>query len=90
MAMAAGLPVVASDIPANRKMITHKENGLLVRSDNPNEIGRTISEIAAHPEPARRIAREGAALVRSKHNMDSWIKQYERLFISLLAGPGLS
>ena len=33
-AMAAGVPVVATDIPANRELVVHGESGMLVPLDN--------------------------------------------------------
>lgn len=64
--LAAGVPVVASDLPAVREIITDGVEGRLVRPDRPAELARAIRVLLEYPErlPAmgerarRRIARD--------------------------------
>jgi len=41
-ALACGLPVLVSDIPANREWVTEGENGWLFRDGDADELGRKI------------------------------------------------
>ncbi len=40
--MACGIPVIASDLPVTREIITNHENGKLVRADRPADLSRAI------------------------------------------------
>lgn len=44
-AMAAGIPVVTTDVAGNREIIKNGENGLLVRPRNPKDIEAAVSKI---------------------------------------------
>jgi glycosyltransferase involved in cell wall biosynthesis len=44
-AMAAGLPVVASDTLGNQQLVTHREHGLLVPARNPLALAEAIAEV---------------------------------------------
>ena len=51
-AMAAGVPVVASDLPAVRELVTDGEHGLLVHPDRPAELARAVRVLLEYPEAA--------------------------------------
>lgn len=44
MAMSHGLPVIASDLPANKEIIIDNENGMLFESENANSLGDKINK----------------------------------------------
>lgn len=77
-AMAAGVPVIASDIPANRELIEPDRNGLLVPTRDPNALGTAILRLWDGPafakslaEAAReRVEREFALPIRAKEHLD--------------------
>jgi glycosyltransferase involved in cell wall biosynthesis len=54
--MAAGVPVVASDLPAVRELITDGEHGRLVPPDRPAELARAIRIVLEYPEKAALLA----------------------------------
>ncbi|MDJ0953325.1 MAG: glycosyltransferase family 4 protein [Acidimicrobiia bacterium] len=49
-AMAMGLPMVVSDIPALREVVAEGENGLLVPPGDPDALGGAIAGLLADPE----------------------------------------
>jgi|GEM_PF-360271 len=53
--MAAGRPVVASDLPVFREVLRHKENGYLVEA-NPDALADGIRTVLSHPELAKHIS----------------------------------
>lgn len=55
--MAAGTPVVASDLPVVRELVTDGEHGRLVRPDRPAELARAIRILLEYPDAAREMGR---------------------------------
>lgn len=60
-AMAAGLPVLASDIPAYTNNITHGEEGLLVGTENETEFARAIASMLGDSDACARMGIRGKA-----------------------------
>jgi glycosyltransferase involved in cell wall biosynthesis len=56
-AMAAGRPLVTSDLPSSREFLEHEKNALLVPPDDPQALGEAIRRLIEHPLLARRLAR---------------------------------
>ena len=54
-AMAAGAPVVASDIDGYRDIIAHGDNGLLAAPRAPDAIAAAILQVADNPALAARL-----------------------------------
>lgn len=54
--MAAGVPVVASDLPAVRELITDGVHGRLVPPDRPAELARAIRIVLEYPDKALQLA----------------------------------
>ncbi len=58
-AMAAGIPVVASDIDGYRDVVTHERNGLLVLPREPTSIAGAISTVVDNPGLSQRLSSSG-------------------------------
>ena len=56
-AMAAGRPLVASDLPASREFLRHEENALLVAPGEVGALGSALRRVLESPGLAERIAR---------------------------------
>ncbi|MBW8485798.1 glycosyltransferase [Actinomadura sp. PM05-2] len=54
--MAAGVPVVASDLPAVRELLDDRVHGRLVPADRPAELARAIRILLEYPDEARALA----------------------------------
>lgn len=54
--MAAGIPVIASNMPVTQELLEHNVTGWLVRADRPSELARAIRVLLAHPETLERIS----------------------------------
>jgi glycosyltransferase involved in cell wall biosynthesis len=67
--MAAGVTVVASDVPPVRELVTDRENGWLVHPDRPGELARALRILLDHPPLARRL---GAAARRTIEERFTW------------------
>lgn len=55
--LAAGRPIVASDLPAFREILTDRQNALLVPPDDPEALAAAIRQLQADPGLANRLAR---------------------------------
>jgi glycosyltransferase involved in cell wall biosynthesis len=78
-ALAAGTPIVATDIEGNRAVVEHEKEALLVPSGDADALGRAIVRLLEDRDLAARLARAGHATV-GRYDMDSIASQYERAF----------
>lgn len=60
-AMAAGLPVVASDIPGYREVVRHDVEGLLVRPSDPAALAGAVRRVLGEPGLGPRLGAAGRA-----------------------------
>ena len=68
--MAAGLPVVASDLPTIRPIVETHRCGLLVDPLDPEDIARALSYLLEHPEEAKEMGDRGYHAVRDHFSWD--------------------
>ena len=75
--MAAGLPVIASDLHFAREVIERHRCGLLVSPPtDPQALAAAIGWILAHPEEADRMGQAGRRAVEDEY---SWNREQDRL-----------
>jgi glycosyltransferase involved in cell wall biosynthesis len=81
-AMAAGLPVIASDLPAHRDIIEHRRTGWLTRSSE--DFGDALTYLE---RPEQNFLTGAAARAWAKENMGTWddcAARYATLYAQLL------
>jgi glycosyltransferase involved in cell wall biosynthesis len=67
-AMSSQIPVVVSDIPGNKHVISHLSNGLLVDYQNQSEIGEAISQLLQNRELAKKLSDRALVDLKSNHS----------------------
>lgn len=79
-AMAAGLPVVATDVGGNREVVDAGRTGLLVEPRNPQQLADAVLRVLGSPDHA--VAMSGAARVRAERVFDlgRMVAEYEALY----------
>ena len=82
-AMAAGVPVVASDIPGCRYLVDGKITGLLVQPDQPKQLADAIKRVASDPMLRYRLRRSGRDFIHHRFSAARMAEEYEELFFSL-------
>jgi glycosyltransferase involved in cell wall biosynthesis len=60
-AMAAGRPIVASDLPSSREVLRHGDNALMVPPGSAAELGAALRQLLADPGLARGLAEQAWA-----------------------------
>jgi glycosyltransferase involved in cell wall biosynthesis len=80
--MAAGVPIVASDLPALREVLRHDENALLVPPGDAAGLARALTDVLADPALAGRLARQARQDV-ARH---TWQERARRILEGLRAG----
>lgn len=84
-AMAAGVPVIASNIEGVREIISHGENGLLFEPGRPEQLAEQIEQLIREPKLRIALGRAGRESVE-KHVL-SWedsAKAYAELYQGVL------
>jgi glycosyltransferase involved in cell wall biosynthesis len=81
--MAAGVPIVASDLPSLREIIRHGENGWLVEAGSPQALADGIRRLLQHPDLARRLADRAREDVRAR----SWTERARHILDRLNVSP---
>lgn len=86
--MAAGVPVVASNLPPVREIVTDGVEGRLVAADRPAELARAIRVLLAYPHLRAAMSAAARRRVESSLTWDRSIAQlsslYERLDLARL------
>ena len=82
--MAAGLPMVVTDVGGNAEAVLDGETGLVVPHGNPKMLGEAILELAC--DPTRRRAMGDAARIRAlqEFSLAASVEKYCTLYEDLL------
>jgi glycosyltransferase involved in cell wall biosynthesis len=87
-AMAMGLPVVASDLPAVREVAEAEESALLVPPGDEPALAAAISRLLADRPLASRLGRRGRRVFEQRFTIERSIEGHLALYARLLAGGG--
>jgi len=84
MAMAAGLPVIASNVGGIPEIVRHRENGWLAENE-PEPIAAAIRELLSDRPLALRLAACGRQTVAEKFSVDQMIHNTVQLYRQVLS-----
>ncbi|HEX3230803.1 MAG TPA: glycosyltransferase [Pyrinomonadaceae bacterium] len=84
--MAAGLPVVATDVGGVREAIVEGETGYIVPSGDDKMMAERIIQVLANDETARMMGNRGKSLVAEKFSKDRHLQNTLELYDELLNG----
>ncbi|WP_457575621.1 glycosyltransferase [Desulfomarina sp.] len=83
-AMAAGVPVISSDVGAVPRIIQNEKNGLLWTPENPKELSNAIRTLYTDSHLRKQFAKEGKKTVRQSFSSffmaEEYCKQYKLLY----------
>jgi glycosyltransferase involved in cell wall biosynthesis len=81
-AMASGLPVVATDVPGIRGVVTTEKEGLLVPPSSPQQHAEAMRLVADDPLLCASLS-SSARATASRYSWPAVVEVYERLYLSL-------
>jgi glycosyltransferase involved in cell wall biosynthesis len=81
-AMAAGVPVIGSNVRGIREVISHMETGLLFPSNDVDALTHAFEILIDNPRLASNLKKKAFGFVCQNHGMEQWVSRYERLFDS--------
>jgi L-malate glycosyltransferase len=84
--MAAGRPVIATDVGGAREAVVEGETGHLVAAGDDEQMAARVSSLLREPERARAMGERGRARVEEKFSCEAQLARTESLYESLLAG----
>jgi glycosyltransferase involved in cell wall biosynthesis len=83
-AMAAGLPIVATNVGGNAELIEDQVHGCLVPPANPAVLAHAIVEALAHPEQTERWRRAAQQRFESRFTVEQMAQTMDDLYRRLL------
>ncbi len=84
-AMAAGLPVVATDVGGNAEAVEHGVSGMIVPPEDPDALAAAIAELLADPAHARAMGTAGKAIAEKKYSLNAMMDHIADAYRRLLA-----
>ncbi len=79
-AMAASVPVIASDCAGHRELIRAEETGFLVKPGDRAGYARQMRRLIEDRDLAQQVGAAAQASVLSNHGLDPILRQYQRLY----------
>ncbi len=83
-AMAAEVPVIASDIPGVREIVHHNKTGILVPVDSPEQLADAIITLLENREKADELRKNAFSYVNERHSAERMAKDYCKLYKSII------
>jgi glycosyltransferase involved in cell wall biosynthesis len=88
-AMAAGCPLVTTDIPVIDEVVRHGENGWLVRYNDAADLAAGIAHLLDDPALRQQLVAGGYATLRERFAETTLVAQIEQLFEHVAHSPNL-
>ncbi|MCH2123748.1 MAG: glycosyltransferase family 4 protein [Pirellulaceae bacterium] len=83
-ALAAGVPVVATDIPPNHRLMNHEEHGLLVPPHNVERLATAIEQQLEKKLLAKHYATQARQHVKQKFSLQQMVDRHLDLFRTVI------
>jgi glycosyltransferase involved in cell wall biosynthesis len=84
-AMAAGKPVVATEVGSVPEVVQHESTGLLVPPRDSEALAKALQMLLADPTKRRRLGAMGRKLVEERYSLHRTLEQYESVYASVLS-----
>lgn len=81
-AMAAGLPVVASNVGGIPELVSDQQTGYLVPPGNPDALATALVSLIDHPDRAAAFGQAGRDRINQTYSFDRMVGQFETLYLT--------
>lgn len=88
-AMAAGVPIVATDIPPNRELVIDGETGFLVKVGDSVGFAQFTDRILADPQLAAGLGEAGRRRMQTEFSVEKMVNAHVRLYRDVLSPDGV-
>lgn len=85
-AMAAGKPVIATEVGGNVELVREGWNGFIVPVGAPAKIAGAVRRFMTSPELVSALGSRSRELVEQEFSVDRMVEQYQRLYSAMLSG----
>jgi len=82
-AMAAGVPIVASNVSGIKELISTGKTGVLFPSNDDGMLAKALEKLIKNLHLRFTLSKKAFEFVRQEHGIDHWINRYEQLFGSI-------
>ena len=83
--MAAGKPVIASDVGGNPELVRDAQTGLLVPPNEEEKLADSLTSLLTKPSLREQLGRKAQSVARAEFGLDKIRDQYEQLYTDMLA-----
>ena len=83
-AMAAGVPVIATNVGGVPEVVVHEESGILIEAGDHEALADGIIRIFNEPDLAGRLTEKAKRLVMKEHSIDHMLDRIENLYREML------
>jgi glycosyltransferase involved in cell wall biosynthesis len=83
-AMAAGLPIAATNAVGNNELVSSNENGFLVPLGDEEALAQALGNLISDRERAKRMGERGREIAKLNYDFDKVIQQYESFYLALI------
>ena len=78
--MAAGLPMVVTQVGGNPEAVLHEQTGFVVAPRNPEGLAQALVRLIVDPDLRQRLGRAGRDRVETHFSLEGCVEEYERLY----------
>jgi len=82
-AMAAGVPVVVTDVGGNPEIVHAGKTGFIVRSDDEGELTSVLRDAIRDTDRTQAFAKAGQQFVRKNFSFSGMLENYRRIYLQL-------
>lgn len=83
-AMAAKVPVIASEVGGNSEFVIDKETGRLFQSENKKELTKLISKFLNKPDKFQEYTKKAFKNVKEQYSQEMMFEEYRQLYENLI------
>ena len=83
-AMAAGCPVIATDVGGLSEMIEDQQSGMLVPSGDAISLANRMLELASDKERRDRLGKRGREIAQARYSLHRMVREYREIYEAML------